>query len=293
MRNAVMALGFFDGVHRGHQSILRGAAEYAAQKGFTPCALTFLNQPRAFLKSLPQELIISKENRQAHIKACGIENVYMIPFDEATAHMAPEDFVKDILVGRYGCAAVFCGENFTFGAMGRGNGELLKSLGGRLGFETVVCPLLPDGDGTVSSSRVRRLLTEGRVEDASRLLGYDYYIEGEVVHGRGVGTEMGVPTCNLELGRDLLTPKNGVYAAKTEVDGREYLCALNIGRRPTFDLSEVVAECNVLDFRGDLYGKNLKVRLLGYIRPEKAFSSPEELKNQIERDIVRIKEMAI
>lgn len=292
MRSSVMALGFFDGVHRGHQSILRGAARYASEKGLTPCALTFLNQPRAFLKSLPQELIISKESREAHIKACGIEKVYMIPFDKATATMVPEAFVRDILIDRYGCAAVVCGENFTFGAMGRGNGELLKSLGEQLGFETIVCPLLPDGDGTVSSSRIRAMLTEGRIEEASRLLGYDYYIKGKVVHGRGVGKKMGVPTCNLEPQPDLLMPKKGVYAARTEIDGKSYLCALNVGKRPTFDLQETVAEFNVLDFNGDLYGREIKIDLLGYIRPEKHFSSPEELKNQIDRDIVRIKEMA-
>lgn len=292
MRSAVIALGFFDGVHRGHQSILQRAAQYGRENGLTPCALTFLNQPRAFLKALPQELIISKESRETRIKACGIENVYMIPFDKATANMAPEAFVKEILIDRYDCAAAVCGENFTFGAMGKGNGELLKSLGGQFGFETIVCPLLPDGDDTVSSSRVRRMLTEGRVEEASRLLGYDYYIKGEVVHGRGVGTKMGVPTCNIALGPDLMTPKKGVYASRTEIDGAEYLCALNIGQRPTFNLHETVAEFNVLDFNGDLYGRELKIFLLGYIRPERAFSSPEELKEQIDRDIVRIKEMA-
>ena len=291
MRKTVIALGFFDGVHRGHQRILQTAVKIAHEKGYAPIVVTFANQPRAFLTQKPSQLITNNARREAYIRAQGIEEVYMLPFDAQMAAMQPEDFVKDILIGQYGCAAVVCGENYTFGAKGLGNGHLLEALGKKHGFECHVCfPVVHNGD-TVSSTMIRNRIAEGEVATAIRLLGHEYILQGTVVHGRGVGRRLGFPTGNIELIPGMLVPKYGVYAAWLHTDSGTYRTAINIGIRPTFGLTTPVVEFNILDFSGDLYDAEVELSLVDYLRPEQTFASKEELVAQITKDVARVKEI--
>lgn len=291
MKNNVIALGFFDGVHLGHQKILNEAACMAIKNGVNSAVVTFENQPRAFLTGKSPNLLTTKKQREIYIRQMGIDNVYMIPFDRQMATMSPEDFVRDILIGRYGCAAVVCGSNYTFGAMGRGDGSLLEDLGSSLGFESYVCDPVLKGGMTVSSTWIRSLISEGKMQQAVALLGHPYIIGGKVVHGRGVGSKLGFPTGNIVLSPEMLIPRRGVYAAWIRTHMGAYRCALNIGVRPTFGLTDTVAEFNILDFSDDLYGSDVELSLVDFVREEKTFSSKEQLSAQIARDIDVIKEL--
>ena len=291
MRKTVIALGFFDGVHRGHQRILKTAVKVAEEKGCTPIVVTFENQPRAFLTKKAPTLLTNNAQREGYIRRQGIEEVQMLPFEEEMAAMPPEDFVRDILIGQFHCAAVVCGENFTFGAKGLGNGHLLEQLGKKYGFESHVCfPVVHDGE-TVSSTWIRKLVAEGNVRKATSLLGHDYILQGTVVHGRGVGRKLGFPTGNFELKYGMLVPKFGVYAAWLRTDTGVYRTALNIGVRPTFGLTTPVVEFNILDFSGDLYDADIELSLVDFLRPEQTFDSKEALVEQITRDVARVKEI--
>ncbi|MBQ1270641.1 MAG: bifunctional riboflavin kinase/FAD synthetase [Clostridia bacterium] len=291
MIKRVIALGYFDGVHRGHQKILREAAAQAKRLGATAAVVTFDNQPRAFLKKRPPNLISSKEQRKGYILAQGIEEVYMLPFDDEMAAMEPEAFVRDILIGTYNCCAVVCGENYTFGAKGRGNREMMTRLGDELGFEVHVCsPVFHEGQ-TVSSTWIRNLITEGDMKKVYELMGRPYAIMGEVEHGRGVGRRLGFPTGNIALDPLRISPRYGVYAAWMKMGSESYRCALNIGIRPTFGLDTPVAEFNILDFSGDIYGTDIQLDLIEFLRPEQTFASAEELTAQITKDVQRVKEI--
>ncbi|MBQ9926228.1 MAG: bifunctional riboflavin kinase/FAD synthetase [Clostridia bacterium] len=291
MRKTVIALGFFDGVHRGHQRILQTAVKVAHEKGYTPIVVTFANQPRAFLTQKPSQLITTNVRREEYIRKQGIEEVYMLPFDAGMAMMPAEDFVRDILIGQYHCAAVVCGENYTFGAKGLGDGHLLEALGKKYGFECHVCfPVVHNGD-TVSSTMIRKLIASGDVALATRLLGHEYTLQGTVVHGRGVGRRLGFPTGNIELVPGMLVPRFGVYAAWLRTDAGTFRTAINIGIRPTFGLTTPVVEFNILDFSGDLYDADIELSLVDFLRPEQTFASKEELVAQISRDVARVKEI--
>ena len=174
MSKTVIALGFFDGVHRGHQRILQTAVKVANEKGYTPIVVTFANQPRAFLTQKPSQLITTNARREAYICKQGIEEVHMLPFDAEMAVMPPEDFVRDILIGRFNCGAVVCGENYTFGAKGLGDGHLLEALGKKYGFECHVCfPVVHNGD-TVSSTMIRNQIASGNVGPNPYMRGSSY-----------------------------------------------------------------------------------------------------------------------
>ncbi|MEA4920994.1 MAG: bifunctional riboflavin kinase/FAD synthetase [Clostridiaceae bacterium] len=291
MKDTIIALGFFDGVHLGHQRILSTAADEAEKKGLTSMAVTFENQPRAFLNKTSPNLLTTKEQREEYIRLQGIKRVEMLPFDKAMAGMSPEVFVRDILVDRYGCRAVVCGENYSFGSMGRGDGKLLRELGSGLGFECHICPPVVKDGLTVSSSWIRSLVGEGRIKEAGELLGRRYSIRGEIAHGRGVGAKLGFPTGNIAIPKDMLAPKYGVYAGVMKIGEISFMCAVNIGIRPTFGLKTPVLEFHVLDFEGDIYGRTAEISLVDFVREERAFASAKELAEQIACDVGLIKEL--
>lgn len=292
MEKTVIALGFFDGVHLGHQRIIGRAAALASAMDAVPCALTLENQPRAFLSGGPQCLLMSRQRREDNIKKYGAQRVFMLPFDRKTAAVSPEDFARS-LAEDYNAAAVVCGDNYTFGDRGRGTSETLTELGRELGFECAVCPPVEMEGRTVSSSWIRELISQGDIKKAETLLGHEYILDGGIIHGRGIGRRLGFPTGNIALSDDVLLPKNGVYAAAINIDGQKYRCALNIGVRPTFELSEKTAEFYVIDFKGDLYGRDVSLIIKELIRPEMAFPSPESLSGQIARDVEKIRGVRI
>ena len=279
----VIALGFFDGVHRGHQAILHTAASLAAEKGMEPAAVTFERHPRAYVLGRAPDMINSFPRRCALLQQNGARLVIALPFDRQMAETSPADFAE-MLGERYRAAVVVCGENFRFGKNASGLPEDLR----RFGLETHVVPPVRYGGRVVSSTYIRECVREGKVGLAKRLLGRPFFLEGPIVGGFQLGRTLGYPTINIPLEDGILLPKRGVYASQVEIDGKLWQAVTNVGTRPTFSDADIVSvESHLLNFTGDVYGEEAQVRFLKFLRPERSFSGGDALKAQIEKDILQ------
>ena len=284
VKNAV-AIGYFDGMHRGHMSVLRQALEQAAGYSLSSAILTF-DMSRTRSPGKGSRDLTSAGFRQKKAEELGFD--YYIDLDFASiSDMTEKEFVSRIL-GR-GClnaAVVVCGENFRFGKGRSGDVKSLRRLCGPYGIRVVsVEPLLYGGDA-ISTSRIKKLIENGDVATAAKLLGYPYFIEGTVVEGNRLAHTLGFPTANMDLSPSLVCPRRGVYLSRTEVDGQQWKSITNIGVRPTVTEDVIpVCETHLVDFEGDLYGKELKTELFKFIRPEKQFSSVEELKETVLQNV--------
>lgn len=280
------ALGFFDGVHRGHAAILQKTAETARVLALRPAALTFREHPRSLTGSGAPPLLTSNVQREALIRAQGMEEVLLLTFDSDFAALSPEQFVTDVLCKTFRCGAVVSGENYRFGRGARGTPELLRQMGPGLGLRVFTCPAVADEGGPVSSTRVRRLVESGEMESAGRMLGRPFAIEGEVVHGVRVGRRLGFPTINILPQPGLALPPYGVYATYVDIGGERIPAVTNVGVRPTFtDEGRVSVESHLMGFERDVYEQTARVDFLRFLRPERAFASAEELRGQIARDV--------
>lgn len=287
--NAVVAIGNFDGVHLGHQAILRRVCETAASMGGTPVAITFDPHPVKILgENGAPPLITTLEQKAELIEQIGIGVLICIPFDASFAAVTAHSFLKEILVEKIGMKAIVIGRDYTFGKNRKGNVAFLQQHAATYGFEVIVpdwVPLGPDGGERISSTRIRKIIEQGSVADAKPLLGRYYQLRGKVVPGRNRGARLlGFPTANIHL-RDELCPKTGVYAVTVEIGRRLYPGVANIGYSPTFDDHLFTVEVHVLDFNEDLYERNIRVNFVARIRDEKKFNSIGELSEQIRRDI--------
>lgn len=287
MMNVVVALGNFDGVHLGHQVVLRRAVEVSRRRGERVIAATFHPHPRAVLApgSEPR-LLTTLELRREALHRYGADEVRVIRFDEALSRMSPEEFVGDVLVGEIGAGAVVVGENFRFGHRAAGDVGDLRRIMRWYGGEAYSVPVRSeDGRAPISSSRIRMLVGEGSVEEAAMLLGRPYVVRGEVVVGDKRGRTIGFPTANVLPDPALVVPARGVYAGFARVGKESYPACTNVGVAPTFERRESRVEAYLLGFGGDLYGRVIDVSFIGRIREEKRFSGVEELKRQIARDV--------
>ena len=281
MKHAI-ALGFFDGVHLGHGALLRAVAEDAQRDGHLPVALTFDTHPDRSVRGAL--LTTPEERRELMQRFYGIENVCVLPFDDALRNTPWETFALDTLLGKLNAAALVCGEDFRFGRGAEGTAKLLADFCAAHGVACRVVPQVCLDGAPVSSTRIRKCLQEGSFEDALRLLGHPYLLLGEVVHGRHVGGRLGFPTANLTL-KDRLPLPYGVYAATVELDGSSYTAVTNVGVHPTVGaLSAPVAESWLQDFDGDLYGKEIALYLHAFLRPERRFADESALRAQIAED---------
>ena len=274
----VVALGFFDGVHLGHGALLKKARQEADRLGCTAAALTFDRHPDEVIFGEKTPLLNTLEERVQMMKQCyGMDEVIVQSFDAKMMCIPQEDYIESLKA--LGAEVVVCGHDFTFGYRGAGNAETLRrEFADRC---HVIAPVVEDGV-VVSSTKIRQLLKCGALQQANRLLGHVHFLTGEVVHGRHLGRKLGTPTANLKLSDGVLAPAFGVYAAK--LDGR--LAVTNIGVRPTVEQDgEVTVESWIPEYQADLYGKQVRVELLQYLRPEQKFSSLEELKQQILQDV--------
>jgi riboflavin kinase / FMN adenylyltransferase len=289
-RPSVVTIGNFDGVHRGHQEILRGVRELAAQAGRLPAVLTFFPHPvRVLRPAQAPSLLMTLEQRLAAIHELGIEAVLVLHFDTELANVSPEDFVRRFLLETMHARAVLVGANFRFGHRQAGDTKLLGELGASRGFEVrVVPPVIEDG-ATVSSTAVRRALRDGRVEQARQMLGRPFSLEGEIGPGTGQGRKLVVPTLNLTTPQETL-PKTGVYATEAIVQGKSYRAATNVGMRPTFDGTRMAIESHLLDFSDSLTSGKMEVRFWARLRDERKFPGPEALREQVLRDIEQARE---
>jgi riboflavin kinase/FMN adenylyltransferase len=283
----VVALGNFDGVHIGHQRLVRQMVVHAQKTGAAGVVFTFHPHPLHVLypDKAPQ-LLISPEKRTELIARLGVDALLMVPFNRDLARLSPEFFVHDILHRQLGSEAVFVGFNFTFGHRGAGTPELLGSLGKELGFTTEVLPPVQIGETIISSTVVRKALEEGDIGRARRYLGYWPILEGRVVLGDQRGRQIGFPTANLNINNNVLIPARGVYVAQVRVGDRVYDGVVNIGVKPTFGQAFApTVEVHILEFTQVIYDEWVQLSLLHRLRSEVRFSSVTELITQIKQDI--------
>lgn len=286
-KRRVVAIGNFDGVHVGHQRLLKLTTETARTCGCQATVLTFFPHPCQILKgSKSFPYLTSLEERIRLLSLAGVSEVVVYPFSEALAGMAPEEFIHRVLCQELNAASVVVGFNFTFGKGGKGSTSLLKKIGHRKGLGVLVVPPVTMDGLSVSSSKIRAALQKGNVDLACRFLGRLPALEGKVVKGRKLGHQLGFPTANMELWPNLLLPRYGVYATRVGVGGAWFKGLTNIGLRPTFEGEKVpTIETYLLDFCEDIYGEFVRLELEKYIRPEIRFSTPHELLEQISRDV--------
>ena len=293
MRERVIALGFFDGVHLGHGALLRRTAEEAKKRGCESAVFTFDRPPKEVITGVPCPLINSPEDRAALVKRLyGIDEMLMVPFDDEMRTTPWDRFVTDILVGRYGAVHLVAGHDHHFGHKNQGSPELLREKCAELGLGCDIIPAVTIGGVTVSSTHIRKLLEEGDVETARAFLGHPHVLTQTVGHGRQLGRTIGIPTANLVAPPHVLLPRRGVYAAKiTLPDGRAFGGVTNVGVRPTVNNGQdVTVEPWILDFDGDLYGQAIRVEFYHRLRDERKFDSLAALRSQIETDAVKTRE---
>ena len=287
MKEKVIALGFFDGVHLGHAALLRRTVEEAARRGVTPAVFTFDRPPKEVLTGTPCPLINSPEDRKDLVRRLfGIREVLMVPFDHEMMTTPWDDFVTNILVGRYHAVHLVAGHDHHFGHKNQGSPELLMEKCRELGLGCDIIPKVEIGGITVSSTYIRRLVEMGQIERANRFLGHPHVLTGTVRHGRGLGSSRLFPTANLIIPPHVLVPSHGVYVTRATLeDGSSYAAVTNVGTRPTVNSgSDITVEACLLDFEGDLYGKTLRVEFFQHLRDEIRFDSLDALKAQIAAD---------
>ncbi|WP_425428430.1 bifunctional riboflavin kinase/FAD synthetase [Acuticoccus kandeliae] len=279
LRGGTVAIGNFDGVHRGHQAVL----DVASAAGRPVAALTFEPHPRAFFSGEPLFRLTPPHLKGRLMEALGLDGMVIGQFDATFAALSADDFVTEILVDRFAAKTVVVGHDFNYGARRGGSVASLIEAGDRHGFSVIVVDQFADERGAVSSSRIRRLLAEGDLDAAAMLLGYRYTVEAEIIHGEKRGRTMGYPTANQTLGPDNRL-QHGIYAVRIGIDGEWHDGVASYGRRPTFDNGAPLLETFVFDFAGDLYGKTLPVTFVRYLRPEIAFTGMDALMAQMDED---------
>ena len=291
MEKTIFALGFFDGVHLGHQALLRETVRLAREKGVTAGAVTFSDHPDGLVSGSAPKLLNTAADRNGLLQAYGIQNILELPFDEGVKNTHWASFLSQLVVA--GAAGFVCGDDFRFGSGGLGTPKKLEAFCQKRGIAYAIVPQQEVDGVRVSSTHIRGLLEQGEMRQANRFLGHPHVLTGEVVPGRQLGRTIGIPTANVLIPEGLAVPKLGVYAGHTVVDGKPYRTVTNIGSRPTVGGHQVRMESWLLDFEGDLYGKKLTLALLDFLRPERKFNSLEELKDQILLDARQVKEMTM
>ena len=285
-RGAVVAIGNFDGVHRGHQAVLRAAREEAARRGAAAIMLTLEPHPREFFTGRPLFRLTPAPLKAAAAAALGLDGVVVLPFDRALAEQSAEQFVRDLLAGQLRISAAVTGYDFHFGKDRRGTPEFLRKQGSAQGFAVQVVEPFNDDGLPVSSTRIRAALAEGDVALATALLGRKFAVASPVIHGEARGRELGYPTANMALD-PACELRHGIYAVRfLRTDGTLKDGVASFGRRPTFDNGAALLETFLFDFSGDLYGETALVSFAGFIRAEERFASIEELVARMDLDVL-------
>ncbi len=284
---SVVTIGNFDGVHRGHRTLVRRTADAAADRDLRSVVITFEPHPAAVLRpgSEPPRLQ-TLEQRVEALEDAGVDLVLVLAFTPELAALEPDEFVAEVLVERVSAQRVVVGTNFRYGRRAAGDIVHLATAGERHGFEVEAVALLELDDARVSSSEIRRAVADGEVERAARGLGRPFALRGRVVEGDGRGRTIGVPTANLAIDPDMVVPANGVYAGRVTVDERSYAAVTNVGVRPTFEGTARTVESHLLDASLELYAREVEVTFEHRIRAERRFDGPDALVAQIRRDIV-------
>ncbi len=280
MLKNVYALGFFDGVHLGHQALLAACRDMAIATGCRPCALTFDVHPQDLVQGSGPLLINTPADRRFLLEQLGMDQIHTLQFDAQMRQMPWQDFFR-YLTTDLNAAGLVCGEDFRFGYRGEGNARLLQQACAEIGIPCTVVPeQLKDGI-RISSTYIRQLIQAGHIDRAVAFLGHPHILSGTVISGRKLGRTIGIPTANVQIPEGVILPPHGVYACKVQVNSKPFLAVTNIGSRPTVGGHKVTVEPWLLDFDGDLYGKQITVEFHHFLRPEEKFDSLESLRREI------------
>lgn len=282
----VVTIGKFDGRHRGHQKLLAEMRRLKAEKGLKTAVFTFSRAPGSVVGTARNTVITTNEERRRNLEEAGVDYLIEYPFTEQVAHMSPEDFIRLVIVGEMNARAVVAGTDCGFGYRRSGDAALLKKLAETYGYEAVIIEKAQEDHRDISSTYIREELDRGNVKKAAELLGYPYSIHGTVVHGNHIGgAVLGFPTANIIPPPEKHLPLFGVYVTQVKVDGELFGGVTNVGKKPTVGGdSPVGVETFLFGTDRNLYGRQIEVRFLDFIRPERKFSGLEELRKQIEQD---------
>ena len=279
-----VTIGKFDGVHMGHRELI-AAVLREKKNGYSSCVISFSTEVEQ-----EKSVIYTKKEKRKICEAMGVEVLAEYPLDETIREMSAEQFIDEILCRRLQAKVIVVGEDFRFGKGRSGDVALLQELEKQYGYRTVCVPKVEEEQVRISSTGIRSLLVEGRIEEANELLGRPYAVFGEVLHGKKLGRTLGFPTMNLIPPVEKLLPAYGVYVTKTKVDGQWFEGITNVGLRPTVDSDKrVTVETHLFAYEGDLYGKQVEVQFLFFLRPERKFEDVEQLKNTILEDVKKAK----
>ena len=281
LQNAVIALGFFDGVHIAHRELIRKTVEIAKRENLSPTVFTF--SAEGTIKSDAPRLY-STDERLKILSDLGIENVILVNFEDI-ANFEAEDFVNTCLIDHFGAKAVVAGYNFRFGKGARGNKEILSTLMSNAGLRAYITEEITFDEKTISSTLIRFYIASGKIEIANKLLGSPYFISGRVESGNRVGKKLGFPTINIPLREDYVQLGRGVYLTAVKIGNDFYRGITNVGTCPTFDERQMHTETYILDYNAEIYGEKVKIYFLEYIREERKFESPEDLRCEIKKNM--------
>ena len=288
MQPTAVALGNFDGVHKGHQMLIRECVAAAEEKGLAPSVFTFTNHPvneiagKTIIKN-----IMTFEEKAEQLEKLGVENLFSPVFDDTIRTKGAFDFVKDILVDLFHTKHAVCGFNYRFGYKAEGDADRLAQLGREFGYGVSVIPEIRINGNTVSSTLIRQIIDEGRIDEYKDYTGRLYCIDGKVVQGKHLGRRIGFPTVNLSLDTTEAFPRNGVYITQTTVNKQKYQSITNVGNKPTVGEFAKNAETHIFDFDGDLYGQEVRIEFIKMLRPERKFDTLEDLQAEIHKNCLQ------
>lgn len=283
--NTSIALGNFDGVHIGHRDLIKSMIEDSRELNLKSSVLLFENHTKSVLRGQAPQLLTNNKQRIRLLKYLGVDILYKTNFNSSIRELSPEQFIRNILIDKLNVKAITVGYNYRFGYKAMADIKVLKSIGERYGIKiTIIEPIMLEEE-IVSSTKIRDYLEKGFIQKANSMLGRNYTITGKVVQGKNIGNKLGFPTANIELKDRFLVPKSGVYYTKTKIMDKTYLSVTSIGKNPTFNEVEVKIETHILDFNENIYGKDIEIELIKYLRKEIKFDNLDDLKNQIKLDI--------
>lgn len=286
----VVALGNFDGIHKGHQEIINRSVKEAAAAGLKSGVFTFSNHTSTVLKNVPPvKNILYADEKIRLLESLGVDYMFNIPFTEEILNMSPVDFIDKILVEKFNIKEAYCGFNYRFGFKAQGNPEVLMKEGLARGFGIHVQEAYEIDGIVVSSTYIRQLIGEGRMEECTKFMGRMYSIGGEIVKGNMLGRTIGFPTCNTVVDSTMVTPPNGVYITMCTIDGVRRPSITNVGVKPTVGSYEKNIETHIFNFDEDVYGKEIRVDFIKHTRGEKKFDGIDALKEQIAADCIQAK----